>query len=91
MKKQARSKHTKAEIAERLNKGADRLFSHRSELREDYDILQEAYDDATGLVTKDMYGDEKVKATKDAMHKLDQSIGEVARQMEALARGLKGK
>lgn len=89
--KTARSKLTKEQIMERLFKSADRLFSERVGLREDYDVLEDAYDDATGLVTKEMYADPLVKTTRDMIHELDQDIGKVARQMEHLARELKKK
>lgn len=88
--KTARSKLTEVEIADGLFKAADALFTFRGRvLREQHDILQDAYDDATGLVTHNMYADPEVKKTRDAMHQLDQTIGEVARQMEWLARDLK--
>jgi hypothetical protein len=88
--KTARSAMTAEQIAERLFKSANALFDFRGRtLREDFDILQEAYDDATGMVTQGMYADPEVKATKDAIHELDNHIGNVARQMEHLARELK--
>lgn len=87
----AGSKLTREQIAERLFKGANELFDGRAALRKDYDMLQDAYDDATGVVTKGMYADPLVKKTKDAIHALDGQIGETARQMESLARELKKK
>lgn len=87
--KTARSSLTKEQIIERLFKSADRIYSDRVELRKDSEILQDAYDDATGLVTHDMYGNALVKETKDKLYQLDHMIGDVARQMEFLARELK--
>jgi len=68
--------------------GADRLFNCRSTMRTDEDILQDAYDDATGAASQ-LYADPLVKQTKDSMYRLDHEIGEVARNMEHLARTLK--
>ncbi len=82
------SKFTKEQIAKRMFTSADRLFSDRVELRRDHDILQDAYDDPTGLVTLDLYANKDVKETKDAIHKLDWEIGRMARQMEYLGRQL---
>jgi hypothetical protein len=87
--KTARSTLTKEQVAERLFKSANRLFDNRVELRKDSDILQEAYDDATGIVTLDMYGNKDVKETRDMIYSLDHQIGQAARQMEYLARLLK--
>ena len=89
--KAAASKLTKEQIAERLMKGADALFNARAEMRKDSDMLQDAYDDATGIATKDMYADPLVKETRDKVYQLDHQIGDVARQMEHLARELKKK
>ena len=91
MRVNAGSKLTREQIADRLFKGADALFTARGAMRKDSDMLQDALDDATGAVTKDMYNDPLVKETKDAMYKLDHAIGDVARQMEHLARTLKKK
>lgn len=83
------SKLTKEQIADRLMAGANALFDARSEMRRDSDMLQDAYDDATGLVTKEMYADPLVRETRDKMYRLDQQIGDAARQMEHLARELR--
>ena len=88
--KTARSRLTKEQIIESLMKGADRLFSERVSLRDDSGMLQDAYDDATGLVTHDMYANPQVKKTRDMLYELDHMIGNVAREMEFLARNLKG-
>jgi inosine/xanthosine triphosphate pyrophosphatase family protein len=88
---QAGSKLTKEQISERLMKGADALFKARGAMRDDSTMLQDALDDATGVVTKDMYGDPLVKETRDKMDNLDHLIGDCARQMEHLARHLKKK
>ena len=85
------SKLTKEQIVERLMKSADQLFNDRVQLRQMTDILADAYGDATGLVTQDMYGNKLVKETKDKAYELDHQIGDLARQMEYLARELKKK
>jgi len=86
----SRSKLTADQIAERCVAAADRLFACRGELRIDLDVLQDAYDDATGLVTQDLYANPDVKETKDAAYLLDSQIGQVARQLEHLARVIRG-
>ena len=82
---------TKEQISAQLFASANRLFDGRVELRHDHDILADAYDDATGLVTHDMYANPAVKQTRDMIHKLDGEIGMVAREMEFLARTLKSQ
>lgn len=89
--KASRSQHSKEQIAGLLVKAADSLFDGRVDLRKMGDILSDAYDDATGLVTHDMYGNALVKETRDQLQSLDHQIGDVARQMENLARELKKK
>jgi len=89
--KTARSKYTKEQIIARLFEAAIKLFHARGDLRTEWEILQDAYDDATGMVTKDMYGDSHVKHTKDMMYQLDAQMGKVANEMEYLARELKKK
>lgn len=80
-----------SEVIERLLKGADQLFDARVEMRREVDMLQDVYDDATAFGPKPtrLYADPLVKETRDIMHDLDQAIGEVARQMEHLARQIK--
>ena len=67
--KTARSRLTNEQIAERLVRSADRLFTERVELRRDYDVLDEAFNDASGL-TSDLYSDAGVKQTRDQIHEL---------------------
>jgi hypothetical protein len=87
--KEGGAKLTKEQMIERLFEGADRFFASRVQLRADQDMLQDAYDDATGLVVQDMYANPLVKETKDALYALDHAIGNAARRMEHLARDLK--
>ena len=75
-------------IIERLFRGADALFNARAEMRREHDMLQDIYDDATSA-GPGLYADPLVKQTRDMIHRLDQSIGEVARQMEHLAREIR--
>jgi hypothetical protein len=86
----AKRRLTEAELAQNLFDAANRLFDGRVELRRDYDRLADAYGDASGF-TSHLYADPEVKATRDAVHRLDGDIGEVARSMERLARRLKTK
>jgi hypothetical protein len=85
------SQLTKEQIVERLMKSADQLFNDRVQLRQMTDILADAYGDATGLVTQGMYMNKLIKETKDKAYELDHQIGDLARQMEYLARELKKK
>ncbi len=85
----SRERLNEKQIADRLVKSADRLFTDRVELRADYDVLQGAYDDASGLAAKGMYGNIDVKKTRDEVHELDAKIGQVARDMENLARKIR--
>jgi predicted RNase H-like nuclease (RuvC/YqgF family) len=88
--KTARSTLTNEQIAERLFAGANHLFDSRVQLRKDNEMLDDAYNDATAMVTQDLYADAQVKEVRDAMYKLDHQIGDVARHMENLARRIKG-
>ena len=92
-KKRSRSpsRLTGDRIVERLFASANRIYDERVALRRDHDMLADAYDDATGLVTQDLYGKSEVKKVRDEIHKLDQMIGETARSMEHLARLIKKK
>jgi hypothetical protein len=85
----ARARLDEKAIAERLVSSADRLFNGRVELRQDQDILADAYDDASGLGAQNMYADTEVKRVRDEIRGLDTKIGAVARDMEGLARKLK--
>lgn len=80
--------HQRREIVERLFKAADALFDARGRMRREVDMLQDAYDDATGA-GPGLYADPIVRETRDVMHELDHEIGHVARQMEHLARLIK--
>jgi hypothetical protein len=80
---------TKAQLAQRLLEGANALFDARSDMRQDSDMLQNAYDDASGVTHLDVYANPLVKETKDKLYQLDHQIGDAARQMEHLARELK--
>lgn len=84
----ARTRLSDAQVAERMFKGADHLFNCRVDMRRDNDILQDAYDDATGAASN-LYADPLVKETKDAIYQLDHEIGRVARQMEHLGRTIR--
>ena len=86
---QTKKRPSNAEIVEQLFASANRLFDSRVALRRDHDVLQQAYDDASGIYVKDMYADPDVRETRDTIESLEHSIGQVARQMEYLARLLK--
>ena len=80
--------YTWEKLVDRLFRQADALFDARSEMRRTGDVLQDAYDDATGL-GPGLYGEPLLKETKDKLHDLDHAIGDVARQLEHLAREIK--
>jgi hypothetical protein len=80
---------TSAQIAEHLLKSANRLYSHRSELHGDYDILHDAYSDATGLVTQGLYEDPDVQATMNMVEQVSHQLMTAAQHMEHLARLIK--
>jgi hypothetical protein len=84
------SLHSAQNISERMVTSADRLFNSRIDLRRDHDVLQDAYDDASGVHTQELYGNPDVKQTKDMIYTLDGVIGTTARQMEHLARVIRG-
>lgn len=86
----ARVHATNVQVADRMFSAADALFTCRGALRPDQEMLQDVYDDATGIAS-DLYADPLVKETKDKMYRLDHEIGDVARQMEHLARTIRKK
>lgn len=77
-----------SEVVDRLFKGAEELLYARVNLRKQWDMLQDVYEDATAFGPA-LYADPLVKETRDVIHKLDGDIGTVVRQMEHLARQIK--
>lgn len=80
--------YTDDKIIDRLLSGAEALFNARANMRREHDMLQDVYGDATSA-GPGLYADPFVKQTRDMIHALDREIGDVARQMEHLAREIK--
>jgi hypothetical protein len=72
-------------------KVANGLYDARGETRDFQQMLQDAYEDMTGLgpsMTHE-WREKNLKVNRDLLYKLDQQIGEVARGLEGLGRDVK--